>query len=133
MDEVRKKVVVIDDNTSLVDVVSKFLVMNKFQVFTAYDGIEGIKIVSRYMPDIILLDIMMPGLTGYEVCERLKKVEKTKHIPIIFLSVRSRLEDIEKGYRLGATHYITKPFNYSELMNAITEVLAGESIQKEED
>lgn len=123
MAEEKKKIVVIDDNISFVEVISRFLIMKKFEVFTAYNGYEGIKTVLKYLPDIILLDIMMPGLTGYEVCKRLKKVESTKHIPIIFLTVRSRPEDIEKGYKLGAAYYITKPFNYPDLMEGIDKVL----------
>jgi DNA-binding response OmpR family regulator len=123
MGEGKKKIVLIDDNVSFVDVISRFLVTKKFEVFTAYDGTEGIRIVSKYMPDLILLDIMMPGISGYEVCKRLKKEEKTKHIPIIFLTVRSRPEDIKKGFELGAASYITKPFNYPELMEGINKVL----------
>ncbi|MEW6094912.1 MAG: response regulator [bacterium] len=125
MNERKRKIVLIDDNTSFVDVISRFLTLKKFEVFIAYDGTEGIKTVSKYMPDVILLDIMMPGLTGYEVCKKLKKTAKTKHIPIIFLTVRSRPEDIEKGYKFGGAHYITKPFNYPELMNGITKVLTN--------
>jgi DNA-binding response OmpR family regulator len=125
MGEGKKKIVLIDDNISFVDVLSRFLVMKKFEVFTAYNGTEGIKTVSRYMPDLILLDIMMPGISGYEVCKRLKKANKTKHIPIIFLTVRSRPKDIKRGFELGAAYYITKPFNYPELMEGINKVLKG--------
>jgi len=125
MKEVKKKILLIDDNTSLVDVLSRFLVIKKFEVFTAYNGIDGIKAVSKYMPDVILLDIMMPGLTGYEVCEKIKQDEKIKHIPIIFLTVRSRPEDIEKGYKVGGAYFITKPFNYSDVMDGITKVLTN--------
>ncbi len=123
MEETRKKVAIIDDNISFVDVLGRFLAMKNFEVISAFDGTEGIKTVSRVMPDIILLDIMMPGLSGYEVCEKLKKVDKTKNIPIIFLTVCSRPEDIKKGYELGAAFYITKPFNYTELIEGINKVL----------
>lgn len=123
MNKPKKKIVLIDDNTSFVDVLSRFLVVKKFEVFTAYNGTEGMKIVSKHMPDLILLDIMMPGLSGYEVCAKLKQVEKTKQIPIIFLTARSRPEDIKKGFELGAAHYITKPFNYPELIEGIKKVI----------
>ncbi|MDI6736048.1 MAG: response regulator [bacterium] len=123
MEETRKKVAIIDDNISFVDVLGRFLAMKNFEVVSAFDGTEGLKAVSRVMPDIILLDIMMPGLSGYEVCEKLKKVDKTKNIPVIFLTVRSRPEDIKKGYDLGAAFYITKPFNYPELIEGINKVL----------
>lgn len=123
MEEQKKKVAIIDDNTPFVDVLGRFLAMKNFEVISAYNGTEGIKSVSRVMPDLILLDVMMPGISGYEVCEKLKKVEKTKNIPIIFLTVRSRPEDIKKGYDLGAAFYITKPFNYPELIEGINKVL----------
>ena len=123
MEETRKKVAIIDDNISFVDVLGRFLAMKNFEVISAYNGTEGMKAVSKVMPDIILLDIMMPGISGYEVCEKLKKVDKTKNIPIIFLTVRSRPEDIKKGYELGAAFYITKPFNYPELIEGINKVL----------
>jgi len=118
-----KKIVLIDDNVSFVDVLGRFLKIKTFKVFVAYDGNEGIEVVSKYMPHVILLDIMMPGISGYEVCKKIKKDEKMKHIPIIFLTVRARPEDIEKGYKLGAVSYITKPFNYPELMEGINKVL----------
>lgn len=120
-----KKIVIIDDNASFVDVLKRFLNIKTFTVFVAYDGSEGIDVVSKVMPHVILLDIMMPGLSGYEVCERIKKNDKVKHIPIIFLTVRSRPEDIEKGYKLGAAHYITKPFNYPELIEIIKKVVVN--------
>ncbi|MEW6607478.1 MAG: response regulator [bacterium] len=122
-DKGKKKIAVIDDNTSFVEVLSRFLDMKNFEVLRAYNGKEGIKVASKHTPHLILLDIMMPGLSGYEVCERLKRIEKTKNIPIIFVTVRSRPEDIKRGYESGAVDYITKPFNYPELIEKINKII----------
>lgn len=120
-----KSIVIIDDNVSFVDVLKRFLHVKTFKVFVAYNGTDGLSVIDKVMPNVVLLDVMMHGLSGYEVCEKIKKNEKVKHIPVIFLTVRSRPEDIEKGFKLGAAHYITKPFNYPELMEVIKKVMVN--------
>ncbi len=82
----------------------------KYQVLLANDGLTGIQIAQEEQPDVILLDVMMPKLDGFETAKRLKNNEKTKDIPIIFLTAKAQRKDIAHGLSLGATGYLTKPF-----------------------
>ena len=90
-----------------------------FEVISAENGVIGIDYARNKSPDIILLDIMLPILSGYDACSLLKKDEKTKHIPIIFLSAKNSVTDITHGLTAGADDYIPKPFDYKELVARI--------------
>ena len=85
-------------------------VKDEFELRSAYSGEEGLEIVEEYNPDLILLDVEMPGLNGYEVCDKLKLSEKTKHIPVVFLSGHSSLQERMQGFEVGADDYVVKPF-----------------------
>jgi CheY-like chemotaxis protein/serine phosphatase RsbU (regulator of sigma subunit) len=89
---------------------------NKYEVAAATSGDSALKIVDNVLPDLILLDIMMPGMDGFEVCRRLKASPSTRDIPVVFLTAKAGLKDIVKGFQLGGVDYITKPFNGTELL-----------------
>ncbi len=109
------KILVIEDNEDtrrfLHQVLSK-----EYDVLLAENAVLGIDLARNQSPDLILLDIMLPHLSGTEACQLLKKDEKTARIPIIFLSAKSKISDITSGLSLGADDYIPKPFDYKELM-----------------
>lgn len=107
-------ILIVDDQPNNLKVLSSVL-SDKYSLSVAESGIRALSILEKMTPDLILLDIMMPEMDGYEVCQRLKKDEKLKDIPVIFLTARTDIEDIIKGFEVGAVDYITKPFNFQEL------------------
>ena len=112
-------VFLIDDNPKNLQVAANMLRLANYKVLIADSGKEGLAKIEKYMPDIILLDIMMPVMDGYEVCMKLKSNEKTKDIPVIFLTAKTETESIAKGFEAGGVDYITKPFNSKELLARI--------------
>ena len=87
-----------------------------YRVHVAQNGLEALKVVETTPPDLILLDVMMPELDGFETCKRLKASEQTKEIPVIFLTAKTEIEDVIEGFELGAADYVTKPFKSEELL-----------------
>ena len=116
------KVAVVDDDPELVQSVKVILKVAGAQVFGARNGISGYLMIRREHPDVVLLDIMMPDMDGFEVCRKLKLDSITKGIPIIFLTARSGQAHIDMGLSLGAQGYITKPFEHDDLVDKIIQV-----------
>jgi CheY-like chemotaxis protein len=108
-------ILTVDDTPANVRLLTHYLEKQGYRVLTAEDGFEGFKAAIQYHPDLVLLDVMMPGTDGYEVCELLKAEEETKDIPVVFLTAKADVEDRVKGFELGAADYITKPFNLVEI------------------
>jgi len=115
----KSKILVVDDNAYLVDILSFSLEMENYEVLKAYDGEEAIKIISNNPPDLILADIMMPKMDGFELCKKTKEDPKTKDIPFLFLTAKGKLDDQLKGFSLGGNDYIVKPFNLDDLLKKI--------------
>lgn len=111
----KSKILAIDDN-NINTMILKELLEDKYDVQIANSGSEGLQIASTFFPDIILLDIMMPQIDGFEVCRKIRQNPKLKYTKIIFVSAKTILEDRLKGYETGADDYITKPFNNDELL-----------------
>ncbi|MCF6239864.1 MAG: hybrid sensor histidine kinase/response regulator [Bacteroidales bacterium] len=111
-----KTILIIDDNNKNLQVLGSILNDANYKIAMAKDGKSGLKLAKKIMPDAILLDIMMPDMDGYEVCEKLKKDEKSKEIPVLFITAKAETEDIVKGFEKGGVDYITKPFNKEELL-----------------
>jgi DNA-binding response OmpR family regulator len=118
-----KKILVIDDEPLVVEVLKIRLEMNNYEVITASDGVDGIESAIREKPDVIILDIIMPALDGYQVCRKLKENRKTNAIPVIMLTALGQSAEKEKGYSSGAYAYIFKPFDDEELLNSIERAL----------
>lgn len=118
-----KKILVVDDQPDNVFILKERLQRENFEVVTAYDGEEGIKKTFEEMPDLILLDVMMPGMSGFEVCRKLTRSEETENIPIIMLTALTESSDIEEGFNAGAYDYVKKPFNKMELIARINSAL----------
>lgn len=109
------KILVIEDEPNLLQAMKNILLLEGFEVLTAADGDEGLKVLHSDTPSLILCDIMMPKMSGYEVIKEVKADPKTSTIPFVFLSAKSENEDVQKGLALGADNYLTKPFQFDEL------------------
>lgn len=118
------KVAVIDDDREMIKLVEMILKPQGVDILAAYGGLTGYALVKREKPDVVLLDIMMPDIDGYEVCRKIKLDPVTSDIPVIFISARSGQQHIQQGLSLGAQGYLTKPFNPIELRRKVLE-LAG--------
>jgi len=111
-----EKILIVDDISKNIQILGNILAQKDYHIAYAQSGKEALKICETQTFDLILLDIMMPGMDGYEVCIKLKSNPKTKDIPIIFLTAKADMESIVKGFEVGGQEYITKPFNSAELL-----------------
>tara|TARA_R110002050_G_scaffold300276_1_gene468440 strand:- start:8211 stop:9260 length:1050 start_codon:yes stop_codon:yes gene_type:complete len=126
-----KKILLIEDDVVLRENTAELLELSNYEVITAPNGKIGSETAIKYLPNIVICDIMMPELDGYGVLEALANNESTKHIPFIFLSAKTERRDVRKGMDLGADDYITKPFEEEELISAIESRLAKAAILKD--
>ncbi len=109
-------VLIIDDNPNNLRILGSTLVTDHYKIIIAKNGKSGLKHLQKYKPSIVLLDIMMPDMDGYQVIKEIKSLRDYKEIPVIFISAKETPEDIVKGFEMGAVDYITKPFNKKELL-----------------
>ncbi|NIA29813.1 MAG: response regulator [Actinobacteria bacterium] len=107
---------IVDDVAKNLQVLGTILKRQNYKIAFATNGKQALENINNISPDLILLDVMMPELDGFEVCKRLKADEKTKDIPVIFLTAKTEIEDVVNGFELGAVDYVTKPFNATELL-----------------
>jgi DNA-binding response OmpR family regulator len=126
IERTQKLVLVVDDEPDVNSMLSLLVRSQGFQVITALDGQAGLEKARSELPDLILLDVMLPRLDGYRVARMLKFDEKYKHIPIIMLTAKIQEKDKETGMEMGVDVYITKPFDTTEVAGKIKEMLAGE-------
>src|SRR5688500_18381494 len=117
------KVLVIDDEAPIRLLCRVNLEAEHIDVLEAEDGPEGLALAKSEQPDVILLDVMMPGLDGWEVLQRLLEDDQTREIPIVFLTARAELRDRARGLELGGVDYVTKPFNPVELASIVETML----------
>jgi len=113
------KILVVDDEPHIVNLIKLTLTSDKYEIFSAYSGTEALKLAKQIKPDLIILDLMMPNIDGYEVCENLRKDPKTSELPIMILSAKSQLVDKFKSINVGADDYMTKPFDPEELIKRV--------------
>lgn len=125
-----KKILVVDDQPDNVFILRDRLEHYGFEVLTAYDGLTGIEKAINDQPDLILLDVMMPEMSGFEVCKELSNKEETKKIPVILVTALTGVEDLREGLDAGAFDYIKKPFNRVELIARINSALRFSEAQK---
>lgn len=113
------RILAVDDEPHILKLVSFSLKAKGFDVLEASDGLSALDIAEEQQPDLILLDVMMPALDGYEACRRLKANPKTSHIPVVMLSAKSQKSEQAVGIEVGAIDYICKPFTPSDLVNQV--------------
>jgi len=121
-----KKILTCDDERNIVRLIQVNLERQGYDVVTAYNGRECLEVVEREHPDLIVLDLMMPEMHGFEVLEVLKKNPETAQIPVIMLTARTQDQDVLKGWQAGVECYLTKPFNPIELITFIKRIFAVE-------
>jgi CheY-like chemotaxis protein len=126
-----RKILIVDDNPVNLRLLSRLLTSEGHIVRTVTDGTEALAEVQTMLPDLILLDIMMPGMDGYETCQRLKANGQTKNIPIIFISALAETEDLVQAFKSGGVDYVTKPFQIEEVLARVKTHLALQSLQKQ--
>jgi len=117
--EARIKILVVDDEDSVLHAISEILGQNGFDCKTASDGRSALEQIEQFEPDLIILDIVMPGIDGFTVLEQIKNRQEPRDIPVILLSGLDEDGKIWEGYNLGASYYITKPFTTDELLAGI--------------
>jgi len=109
-------VLIVDDTPQNIDVLGHIMTRGNLNLSVSPSGEKALEVIGKNKPDLILLDVMMPGMDGYEVCEKLKQDESTKDIPIIFITALSEVENIVKAFKVGGIDYITKPFKEEEVI-----------------
>lgn len=120
-----KKVLIADDEPNIVAALQFLLERNGYEVQIARNGNEALELIEAEMPDLVLLDIMMPQKSGYEVCQRMRERPDWQHIKIVMLSAKGRDAEVNKGLSIGADLYVTKPFSTHELMDKIKGLVGG--------
>jgi DNA-binding response OmpR family regulator len=119
-----KEILIVDDEPSIVVPIQFLMEQQGYNVLVAENGEDALDIIYKYKPDLILLDIMLPRIDGYEVCEIVRLDPRYRDIKIIFITAKGREVEIAKGLALGADAYITKPFSNTELVSKVKELLA---------
>ena len=125
-------ILIIEDDPDILELLEYNLKKQRFKVFSAMDGESGIHLTKKQQLDLIILDIMLPGIDGLEVCKHLRREQSNSYIPIIMLTAKSQESDIIVGLELGADDYLTKPFSPQELVARIRAVLRRQDIQTEQ-
>jgi DNA-binding response OmpR family regulator len=118
------RILIVDDDPVIVRLLQINFRLEGYEVDTASRGEEALQRVRDHLPDVVILDVMMPGIDGWEVCRKLKENPAVKHVPVIFLSARAQDEDRQRGYALGVDEYVTKPFDPAHLVEIVRSALA---------
>jgi DNA-binding response OmpR family regulator len=125
----KPRILIVDDSEANRHLLSTKLESDGYEVEGASNGLECLKKVDTFNPDLILLDVMMPRMNGYEVCKKLKAKEETRYIPVVMLTARTELEDKMMGLELGAEDYMTKPFSLLEVSARVKSLLRMREFQ----
>jgi DNA-binding response OmpR family regulator len=117
-------VLIAEDDADIRDLLVFKLMQDGFDVTAVGDGPSALDAVAAELPDLVILDVMMPGMSGLDVCQRLRSEQATKNLPVILLTARAQEADVESGFGVGADDYVTKPFSPRELLSRVHAVLA---------
>lgn len=120
-----KKILIADDERNIVTALEFLLQRNGYEVYIARNGEDALKLIEAHRPELVLLDVMMPVKSGYEVCQRMRERADLRHIKIIMLTAKGRDVEMSKGLAIGADLYITKPFSTQELVAKINGLLGA--------
>ena len=122
-----KRVLIADDEPNIVTSLEYLMEKSGYEVMVARNGEEALAMVESFMPDVVLLDVMMPRHSGYEVCQRMRSRPDWRHIKIVMLSAKGREAEVSKGLSLGADAYVTKPFSTRELVARVAALLGDDA------
>ena len=120
-----KKILIVDDEPSITVPLKFLMEQHQFEVVVVHNGEDALSVIKVFEPDLVILDIMLPGLDGFQVCQTLKEDPARKLVKVIFLSAMTRDLDIAKGNTLGADAYITKPFSNADVVSLVKDLLSG--------
>jgi len=120
-----KRILLIEDDPSVLRAISYMLEKEGYDVLTAMNGLVGLRKAKEENPDLLILDVMLPGIDGFEVCHRLRAESQTAHLPILMLSAKGQAADKATGLQVGADEYLTKPVERSVLLSKIEALLAA--------
>lgn len=123
------KILIAEDERDIRDLIEFTLQFAGHEVVKATNGAEAVEMAPKVMPDLIMMDVRMPKMTGYEACREIKQMDEVKHIPVVFLSAKGQESEIDTGLEAGAYEYILKPFAPDQLTQRISEVLAKFNIE----
>lgn len=123
----RKKILIVDDSRTALMMTRMLLAKGPFDLVTAQSGEEGIAKALSERPDLVILDVVMPRLSGFDVLQRLRGEEATRHTPIIMLTTRGEQDNVESGYSLGCNEYLTKPVNGAELSAKVRDLIGADA------
>jgi CheY-like chemotaxis protein len=123
--ESRKKILVVDDSRTILMMQSMILRKGPYDVLVANDGAEAVEVALAEHPDLILMDVVMPRMTGFEACRLLRSHDETRAIPIILVTTRGEGDNVETGYASGCSDYVTKPINGAELLAKVRDQLGA--------
>lgn len=118
-----KKILIVDDEPNIVMTLEYAFKRRGYQVFVARDGVEALEILENETPDVVLLDIMMPKVDGYQTLKIIKSIKKLADTKVVFLTAKNKSSNLEKGMKLGADKYLTKPFSVKKIVSEINELL----------
>ncbi|HEX9717771.1 MAG TPA: response regulator [Actinomycetota bacterium] len=127
--EARPRILIVDDDPVILRLLQINLRLEGYEVDSASRGDEALRSASEAVPDVVVLDIMMPGVDGFDVLRQLKEDPASRDVPVILLSARAQDEDRRRGYALGVEEYVTKPFDPAHLVEIVRRVLAGRPAQ----
>ncbi len=119
------KILIVDDEPSITIPLQFLMEQNQFEVMVVHSGEEALAAIDDFKPDLVLLDVMLPTVDGFQVCQNLKSDPRRKTIKVVFLSAMTRDMDIAKGNTLGADAYITKPFSNADVVRQVKDLLCG--------
>ena len=125
MDTQPKKILLVDDSATALMWERMILKSEPYALLTATDGAEAVETATRELPDLILMDVVMPRMNGFEACQALRAAPATRKVPIIMVTTRSEVQNVEAGFRSGCTDYITKPIDRLELLAKVRSCLSG--------
>jgi DNA-binding response OmpR family regulator len=118
------KILIVDDEPNILMSLDFLMRKEGYDVLVARNGTEALESLENHLPDVVLLDIMMPDVDGYEICKHIRSKKELENCKVIFLSAKSKEADIQKGYEVGANFYMTKPFSNKNLIMKIKELMA---------
>ncbi|MCE0484518.1 MAG: response regulator [Methylacidiphilales bacterium] len=127
------RILIVDDTPANIQTLTATLKEKGYQISVALNGKQALEVLTRVVPDLILLDVMMPEMDGFETCQRIKASEKWSQIPIIFLTAKTETDDIVRGFELGAVDYVAKPFNAHELLARVHTHLTIDRLHRENE
>ncbi|MFC2061149.1 PleD family two-component system response regulator [Elusimicrobiota bacterium] len=118
-----KRVLIIDDNVQLLRMITKIFQVWGYSVLSAETGEEGLKLAQRKRPDLVILDVGLPDMNGFKVCEILKTEKKTEGIKILMLTGKTQIKDVEQGFQVSADGYLLKPFNPERMLEKVKQLI----------